>query len=43
MAINAQHHMSATCGNQTVVHKDYATASNTMDGSNANKGWNSRT
>jgi hypothetical protein len=39
----SQHHMSATCGNKAVGHKDDATASNTMGGSNANKGWNTHT
>jgi hypothetical protein len=39
----SQHHTSATCGNKDVGHKDNATTSNTMGGSNANKGWNTHT
>ncbi len=38
-----QHHTSATCSNKAMGHKDDASASNTMGGSNANKGWNTRT
>jgi hypothetical protein len=38
-----QHHTSTTCGNKAVGHKDDASASNTMGGSNTNKGWNTRT
>jgi hypothetical protein len=34
----SQHHMSATCSNKAAGHKDDAIASNTMGGSNANKG-----
>jgi hypothetical protein len=39
----SQHHTSATCNNKAVGHKDNASASNTMGGSNINKGWNTRT
>jgi hypothetical protein len=39
----SQHHMSATCGNKATGHMDNASASNTMGGSNANKGWNTHT
>jgi hypothetical protein len=39
----SQHHTSATCGNKAVGHKDDVTAANTMGGSKANKGWNTRT
>jgi hypothetical protein len=35
-------HTSATCGNKAAGHKDAATASNTMGGSKADKGWNTR-
>ena len=35
-------HTSATCGNKAAGHKDAATASNTMGGSDLNKGWNTR-
>jgi hypothetical protein len=35
-------HTSATCGNKAAGHRDAATASNTMGGSKANKGWNTR-
>ena len=38
----SQLHTSATCGNKAEGHKDTATASNTMGGSKANKGWNTR-
>ena len=38
----SQLHTSATCGNKAKGHKDTATASNTMGGSDANKGWNTR-
>ncbi len=38
----SQLHMSATCGNKAEGHKDAATASNTMGGSEADKGWNTR-
>jgi hypothetical protein len=34
--------MSATCGNKAAGHKDAATASNTMGGSDLDKGWNTR-
>jgi hypothetical protein len=34
----SQHHTSATCGNKAMGHKDDATSSNTMGGSDANKG-----
>jgi hypothetical protein len=33
---------SASCGNKAAGHKDAAMASNTMGGSNADKGWNTR-
>ncbi len=36
-----QNHMSATCSNKTVGHKDNATSANTMGSSDADKGWNS--
>jgi hypothetical protein len=39
----SQHHTSGTCGNKAVGHKDDASVSNTMGGSNANKGWNTCT
>jgi hypothetical protein len=39
----SQHHTSVTCGNKAASHKDNSSASNTMGGSNANKGWNTRT
>jgi hypothetical protein len=32
-------HTSATCGNKAAGHKDDATLSNTMGGSDSNKGW----
>jgi hypothetical protein len=35
-------HTSATCGNKAAGHKNVATASNTMGGSDADKGWNTR-
>ena len=35
-------HTSATCGNKAAGHKDVATASNTLGGSEADKGWNTR-
>ncbi len=38
----SQLHTSATCGNKAEGHKDAAMASNTMGGSEANKGWNTR-
>ena len=38
----SQLHTSATCGNKAEGHKDAATASNTMGGSKADKGWNTR-
>jgi hypothetical protein len=38
-----QNHTSATCGNKATGHKDDATSTNKMGGSNADKGWNSRT
>jgi hypothetical protein len=38
----SQLHTSATCGNKAEGHKDAATASNTMGGSEADKGWNTR-
>ncbi len=40
---SSQHHTSATCSNKPSGHKDDGTASNTMGGSNANKGWNTCT
>jgi hypothetical protein len=39
----SQHHTSATCGNKAASHKDNASASNTMGGGDANKGWNTHT
>jgi hypothetical protein len=39
----SQHHTSAICGAKTVGHKDEATSANTMGGSDANKGWSTRT
>jgi hypothetical protein len=39
----SQHHTSATCGNKAKGHKDMARTSNMMGGSDANKGWNTRT
>jgi hypothetical protein len=38
----SQNHTSATCGSKAAGHKDAATASNTMGGSDADKGWNTR-
>jgi hypothetical protein len=38
----SQHHTSAMCGNKAEGHKNVAMASNTMGGSEANKGWNTR-
>ena len=38
----SQNHTSAMCGSKAVGHKDVVTTSNTMGGSNANKGWNTR-
>ena len=38
----SQHHTSAMCGNKAEGHKDAAMASNTMGGSEADKGWNTR-
>jgi len=38
----SQLHTSATCGSKATGHMDAATASNTMGGSNADKGWNTR-
>ncbi len=38
-----QNHMSGTCGNKAAGHKDFAMSANMMGGSNADKGWNSRT
>jgi hypothetical protein len=35
----SEQHMSATCGNKAPGHKDEATCSNTMGGSEKNKGW----
>ncbi len=43
MAINAVSIRSATCSIKARGHKDDATASNTMGGSKANKGWNTHT
>ena len=39
----SQHHTSATCGHKAEGHKDTAMASNTMGGSDANKGSSTRT
>jgi hypothetical protein len=36
-----QNHTSATCGNKAAGHKDEAMSTNTMGGSEADKGWNS--
>jgi hypothetical protein len=36
----SQNHTSATCGSKAAGHKDAATTSNTMGGSDANKRWN---
>jgi len=38
----SQNHTSATCGSKAAGHKDAATTSNTMGGSDADKGWNTR-
>jgi len=38
----SQLHTSATCGSKAAGHMDAATASNTMRGSDAGKGWNTR-
>ena len=38
----SQTHMSATCGGKAAGHQDLATTSNTMGGSEKNKGWNTR-
>jgi hypothetical protein len=35
----SEHHTSATCGSKAAGHMDAATASNTMGGSDADKGW----
>jgi hypothetical protein len=35
----SKEHMSATCGNKAVGHRDDATTANTMGGSNKDKGW----
>ena len=35
----SENHTSATCGSKAAGHKDAATASNTMGGSDADKGW----
>jgi hypothetical protein len=40
---SSQHHTSATCGHKAEGHKDTAMSSNTMGGSDANKGWSTRT
>jgi hypothetical protein len=37
-----QNHMSATCRNKAVGHKEDAKSANTMGGSNVDKGWSSR-
>ncbi len=37
-----QNHTSATCRNMAAGHKDKATSTNTMGGSEVDKGWNSR-
>ena len=39
----SQNHTSTTCGNKAVGHKDNSTTSNTMGGSDTNKGWNTST
>jgi len=36
----SQHHTNASCGNKAKGHKDATTASNTMGGSDTDKGWN---
>jgi hypothetical protein len=38
----SQTHTSATCGSKAAGHQDTAMASNTMGGSEKNKGWNTR-
>jgi hypothetical protein len=38
----SQTHTSATCGGKAAGHQDLATTSNTMGGSEKNKGWNTR-
>ena len=38
----SQTHTSATCSGKAAGHQDMATASNTMGGSEKNKGWNTR-
>ena len=38
----SQTHTSASCGGKAAGHQDTATASNTMGGSQKNKGWSSR-
>ncbi len=38
----SQTHMSATCGGKAAGHQDLGTTSNTMGGSEKNKGWNTR-
>ncbi len=38
----SQMHTSATCGGKATGHQDKATTSNTMGGSEKNKGWNTR-
>jgi hypothetical protein len=38
----SQNHTSATCGSKAAGHKDAATTSNTMGGSDADKGWNTQ-
>jgi hypothetical protein len=35
----SEHHTSATCSSKAAGHMDAATASNTLGGSDANKGW----
>jgi hypothetical protein len=37
-----QNYTSATCGNKAAGHKEKATSTNTIEGSEANKGWNTR-
>ncbi len=38
----SQTHTSTTCGGKAAGHQDMVTASNTMGGSEKNKGWNTR-
>jgi hypothetical protein len=38
----SQNHTSATCVGKAAGHQDMGTASNTMGGSEKNKGWNTR-